>query len=98
MLLQYLTNLRIPKKLAKELGGALPKEFDFHFRALDFLMMYSTKEKSRYFMDNILKEKDWLKEFEEIASLLSQGLKPEKKHRSLIIFLAQRALAYGLKN
>ena len=87
-----------PEKLATEFNGILPKEFDFHCRAVDFLMMYSNKEKSKDFLDNSLKEKGWSEEFDEIISLLKQGKKPEKKHRGLIILLAERALSYELKN
>ena len=87
-----------PQRLAAKFNGKLPKEFDFHCRAVDFLMMYSTKEKSKVFLVNSLKEKGWSEEFEEIATLLKQGKRPEKKHRALIILLAERALSYGLKN
>nr|WP_299345154.1 hypothetical protein [Allomuricauda sp.] len=87
-----------PEKLATEFNGILPREFDFHCRAVDFLMMYSNKEKSKGFLDSSLKEKGWSEEFGEILSLLKQGKKPEKKHRGLIILLAERAISYRLIN
>ncbi|WP_190810627.1 hypothetical protein [Flagellimonas sp. S3867] len=87
-----------PEKLIAEFNGILPKEFDFHFRAIDFLMFYSSKETTVKLLDSFLKEKNWTEEFHEILNLLKHGYKPEKKHRVLIVLLAERALIYELKN
>lgn len=87
-----------PDKLVVELNGKLPDEFDYHFRAIDFLILYSSKQNANDVLLNYLEQKKWKEEFYEILDLVKHGHKPEKKHRALIVLLAERAVAFDLLN
>jgi hypothetical protein len=86
-----------PDNIVQELvKTGLTKEFDFHVRALDFIMCFGGLQKAQVGLHKFLDDLLWGTEFYEIVDKRRRNEIVGGKHKNLVVSLADAALAYDL--